>query len=82
MQVFVGFRHASETVALDYRNIEIAVGASKKEAVATFEAILNGGPAGILTGEGFPVELKFRKISGDWQIARAKVDDPVSRGGS
>lgn len=79
MQAFVGFRHASETVSLDYRNVEIAVGGNQKEAVAAFEALLNGGPGGILADEGYAVELRFRKVKGDWLVSQAKVDHAVGR---
>lgn len=81
MQTFVGFRHASETVALDYRNVLIAVGGNKKEAVATFEALLNGGPGGILADESYAVELRFRKVKGDWLVSQATVDYAVNRSG-
>lgn len=81
MQVFVGFRHASESVSLDYRGIAIELGESGKDARATLEAILNGGPGGLLAGESFPVELFLRKIDGDWKIAEARVGAALSRGG-
>lgn len=81
MQVFIGFRHASERVALDYRAIEIVLSPGEKEAVVRLEALLNGGPAGLLADEHFPVELLFRKVDGDWLVARAKVEGGVRRGG-
>ena len=81
MQAFVGFRHASETVTLDYRGIEIALAPGGKEAVVKLEALLNGGPAGFLAEEGYPVELLFRKVDGDWLVARAQVSGGVRRGG-
>jgi hypothetical protein len=80
MQVFVGFRHASERVTLDYRAVEIVVAENQREAGVTLEALLNGGPAGMLAGEAFPVELRFRKVDGDWLVARAWVGDPIRRG--
>lgn len=82
MQVFAGFRHASERITLDYRAVEILVAENRREATATFEALLNGGPAGMLAGEAFPVELRFRKVDGEWLIARARVGDPIPRGAS
>lgn len=81
MQVFVGFRHASETVRLDYRGLAITLGPGKKEALATFDAVLNGGPGGILADESYPVELRWRKTDGEWRISEAKVGEAVSRGG-
>ncbi len=77
MQVFLGFRHASERVTLDYRNVAIEVAEGKKQARVTLEAILNGGPAGMLANESFPVELFLVKQDGDWKIDKAKVGDPV-----
>lgn len=82
MQAFAGFRHASERITLDYRAVEILVAANEREATATFEALLNGGPGGLLAGEAFPVELRFRKVDGEWLVARARVGEPIRRGGS
>lgn len=81
MQVFAGFRHASETVTLDYRGVEIVVGESRKDAKVALEAVVNGGPSGLLTGDSFPVALELRKVDGEWKIARAEVGERLRRGG-
>ena len=82
MRVFVGFRHNSESITLDYRNVEIQVAESGREAVATLEAILNGGPLGMLANESYGVELKLRKEEGEWQIVKASVFPPIPAGAS
>lgn len=75
MQLFVVFRHNSETVSLDYRRVDIAVAENRREAVASFEALLNGGPGGILADHAYAVELRFRKLSGEWKISQASVTE-------
>lgn len=76
MRVFVAFRHNSESITLEYRNLEIVLAENGRDAVATFEALLNGGPLGILADESYGVELKLRKEEGDWRIVKASVSPP------
>ncbi len=75
MRLFVALRHASEKISLDYRDIEIVVGESGREAIVQCAALLNGGPGGLLADQAYRLELRLRKVGGEWKIAEAIIEE-------